>query len=91
MELTEIIQNFGIGAAMVVVFSVFLNKVTDHFIKTIQSKETAQTEMARSFSETVNDHMAKHTESIDRLNSALNENTSALRACYRFGDKRVEA
>lgn len=92
MGIEEVLQNFGIGAAMLVVFYVFMNKVVDHFIKTIQTKDEAIKAMTVSFSETVNTHMSKHTTAIEGLNHALTENTHAMRGLSQFnGHQTSEA
>jgi hypothetical protein len=77
-DMVSIMQQFGLAGGILFVFYTLMRQVVDHFIHTVEQKDAQMKQVTDTFMTTINVHMLRTSETVDRLDRTLEKNTQAV-------------
>ena len=84
------LQQFGLAGGILFVFYTLMRQVVDHFIHTVEAKDAQMKQVTDMFMNTINVHMIRTTETVDRLDRNIEKNTDAIERMNSFCNTHIK-
>lgn len=80
----EALKTYGLAGGFLIVSFWAMREIVRYFIRFTETQQTTIKEMTDEFTNTINNHLAHHTEAALRLDETIKQNTDATRSLMAF-------